>query len=441
MLQHRIKKQKQWLWIFVIVAIAISRVCWYIVQKPYATTNDSPEYISFDSLEVLRGNLSATLGRPPLYGFFLDLMEFAFGTNYLIAVKFVQILVSLLSIFLFSRILRRLGVSSPWKEICVLLYGVSPAVVGWDNMILTESFSLSGVIVFFYWIVLYIQEHRLRYGVLAHLMAVILIFLRPQFLVYLALLLAFLFLKILFPANQEERKKIITLLILQFFLWAAILGYCALFQHEFGVFSLTTTSARQDLKICIDREYYLEFDDKEVSDFIANSMAEQQDAWKACEDTIAKYGRDKINRVTSKFFEDHLARYVSDTFGVMADDMKTYFCGYGLENYNVVSESGTLPPVYSIQIGLFQYITVGHALLASVLEGIAMVIIWVRSRKIPWIHTALFSISACSTFLTYFITCGEYMRTMISIVPYLYCLMAMFLQFCASYFSKKVKNM
>lgn len=418
-----------------IIVTAISRICWYMVQKPYATTNDSPEYISFGTLEVLRGNLGATLGRPPLYGFFLDLMEFLFGANYLVAVKYVQIFVSLLSVFIFARLLRRLGVSSPWREFSVLLYGVSPAIVGWDNMILTESFSLAGVIVFFYWIVLYIQHQRLLYGILAHLMTVMLIFLRPQFLVYLALLFVFLILKMVFPANQAERKKIIILLILQLFLWGAILGYCLLFQREFGVFSLTTTSVRQDLKICIDREYYLEFDDKEVADFVSNCMATQQDAWKACEDTIAQYGRQQINLVTSNFFSDHFARYIFDTFKVMAGDMKTYFCGYGLEGYNVANESGALPQIYNIQIGLFQYMTVGHALLASVLEGIAMVVVWVRSRKIPWIHTALFSISVCTTFLTYFITCGEYMRTMISIVPYLYCMAAMFLQMCTSYFS------
>ena len=227
------KEKRRWLWILVISAIAISRVCWYVVQKPYVTTNDSKEYINFDTSEVLWGNLDATLGRPPLYGFFLDLAELLFGSNYLTTATLIQAFVSLLSIFILSKVLRRLNVSSPWRELCILLYGVSPAVVGWDNMILTESFSLSGVIVFFYWIVLYIQDHRLLYGVLAHLMAFTLVFLRPQFLVYLALLLVFLALKMLFACNKEERKKIATLLILQVFLWGGGSGLLYTFSTLF----------------------------------------------------------------------------------------------------------------------------------------------------------------------------------------------------------------
>lgn len=151
----------------VIAAIVISRICWYGIQQPYIIYPDSTQYIHFDTSEVLSGNLNATDGRPPLYGVFLDLMGAFFGDSYLSATKFVQILVSFLSIVVFAKLLRRLGILSPCRELCVFLYGVTPAVVGWDNAILTESFSLSGTVVFFYWIVLYIQNHQLRYGVLA----------------------------------------------------------------------------------------------------------------------------------------------------------------------------------------------------------------------------------------------------------------------------------
>ena len=399
-------------------------------------TNDSNEYIGFDTSEVLRGNLSATLGRPPLYGFFLDLMARFCGDSDLVAAKFLQVLVSLLSVFIFARLLRHLEVLSPWRELCVFLYGVSPAVVGWENTILTESFSLSGTILFFYWTVLYIKTQHLLYGVLVHLMALALIFLRPQFLVYLALLLVFLVLKLIFPSNTGERKKIVVLLILQAFLWGGIVGYCTLFYQECGVFSLTTASVRQNLKVCIDREYYGEFDDETVANFIAEHMDMGEGAWTVCSSTIEEYGQQRINDVTKRYFSSHLVQYISDTFGVMANDLQGRFYGYGLGSSDIVADTGVLYQIYNFQMGLFQFMTVAHALVFSVLEGVAMMVVWIRRRTLPWVHMALFSISMCTTFLTYFVTCGEYMRTMISIVPYLYCMMGMFLQMCTSHFSR-----
>ena len=63
---------------------------------------------------------------------------------------------------------------------------------GWDNVVLTESLSLSATVVFFFLIVRYIQERRFWDGAGALLVTVWLIFLRPQFLAYLAMLMVFL---------------------------------------------------------------------------------------------------------------------------------------------------------------------------------------------------------------------------------------------------------
>lgn len=430
--------QKQWLWICTIAAIAISRICWYGIQQPYLVYPDSTQYIGFDSSEVLHGNLKAAVGRPPLYGFFLDLMGFIFGENYLLAAKFVQIFISLLSIIVFAKLLHRLGVSSPWQELCVLAYGVTPAVVGWDNAILTESFSLSGTIVFFYWTVRYIQDHRLRYGVLAHLMAVALAFLRPQFLVCLALLLVFLILKLFFPFDRTERKKIAVLLVSQVLIWVGVVGYCASFEKATGVFSLTTASPVQNMRVCIDRGYYTDFDDEEVKKFVEQQMEVQPGNKEVYDATSAQFGIQRCGEVAQHYFSTHFFTYVADTIDVMINDLQTKFCGYGLNSNKInTSARGIFYKAYALQMGLFGFVTVAHALAFSVLEGAAMIVVWVRRRTLPWIHMALFSISMCTTFLTYFVTCGEYMRTMISIVPYLYCMTGMFLQMCTSYFSRR----
>lgn len=117
---------------------------------------------------------------------------------------------------------------------------------------------------------------------------------------------------------------------------------------------------------------------------------------------------------------------------VIEADLGSSFCGYaiGESNYNP-DASRFFYMIDPIQITLFQRVLIVHVLIASMLEGVAMMVVWIGRRTLPWMHMALFSISVCTTFLTYFVTCGEYMRTMISILPYFVCMIGLFLQMCS----------
>lgn len=427
---------RQWTWWIVIVIAVISRICWYGIQQPYVVYPDSTQYISFDTSEVLRGNFNAAEGRPPLYGIFLDFMQMLFHDGYLDATKWVQLILSVLSIFLLAKILHRIGIRSPWRELCVLFYSVTPAVVGWEGAILTESFALSGTVLFFYWVVLYIQEHRLRYGILSNILALLLAFLRPQFMVYLALLLVFYLLKMIFPYNKEERRTVLSLLLLQVVLWGGILGYCSAFEKQTGVFSLSITLPVQNLRLCIDRGYYKDFDDAEMAEFIGRRMDAQQEPIDVCNAALGEFGFKRSGETAKRYLSSHIVQNLADTVDVIINDVQSPFRGYNLHtSQRNAAAPGIFYKMYAVQMALFGFVTVGHALLASVLEGIVMVVVWVRRRRPPWLHMALFSISFCTTFVTYFVTNAEYMRTMSSIMPYFVCLVGMALQKCSEYFA------
>lgn len=423
----------QWLWVCTICAITVSRLFWYAIQQPYLIYPDSTQYIAFDTAAVLQGNMGKAYSRPPLYGMFLDLMELLLGDNSLYAVTAVQMGLSILSIFIFAKLLLRVGVSSPWREVCVFLYGVTPAVVGWENTILTESFSLSGTVLFLYWVVLYIQQHRLRHGVWAICLAAALTFLRPQFMTYMALLVVFLVLKLIFPFHPTERRNILILLLLQAALWGSVFGYSKIHQQSTGIFSLTTTLPIQNLRICIDRGYYMDLDDEEVAAFIARQMQDTGSPKEACDATVAEFGLVRAGETSARYLSSHGKENFFDTLDVIVNDLQSRFLGYGLNSNNIDTKaSGICFKMYALQMSLFGFVTVAHALCASLLEGVAMIIVWVKRRTLPWLHMALFSISVCTTFSTYFVTCAEYMRTMVSIVPYLYCMLALFLQMCSN---------
>ena len=430
-----------WMWVCVIVIAAISRICWYAIQQPYVLYPDSGQYIAFDTSEVLHGNLGAAEGRPPLYGIFLDFMQLLFHESYLDATKFIQVILSILSIILLAKILHRIGVASPWIELCVLFYSVTPAVVGWEGAILTESLALSGTVLFFYWVVLYIQKHCFRYGVFSNLLAFMLSFLRPQFMAYLALLLVFYILKMFFPYNKKERRTILSLLLLQVVLWGSVLGYCSAFEKQTGVFSLSVTLPVQNLRLCIDRGYYKNFDDAEMAEFIGKRMDAQEEPMDICNATLAEFGFKRSGETAKRYLSSHFVQNVADTIEVIVNDLGNPFLGYNLYSSRKNMEArGVFNKLYSIQMALFGFVTVGHVLMASVLEGAAMIFVWVRRRQLPWLHMALFSISICTTFLTYFVTNAEYMRTMSSVMPYFVCMTGLFLQMCSNYAADRQKS-
>lgn len=432
MLSNALKAlRRNWLWCITILAIAFSRICWYGLFNSYMIFPDSEGYIEFNTLAMLKGKW--VNGRAPLYGVFLDFLELLFPKNFLSATSVVQIFVSSLSIFVLAKLLGRLGIRTPWCQFCVLFYGVTSAVLGWDTCILTESFSLSGAIVFFYFTVKYIQDHRFLDGALSNFLAVLLLFLRPQFLIYLALLLVFYILKLFFPYDKTERRTIFSLLAVQLVCWLVVFLYCAGFQRQFGIFSLSDALPRQNLIVCVDRGYYKDLDDPEIVQYLTKCLESGEKGSDACVQAVEIYGNERVDRTTKQYFSEHLWMYFWDTMNVIQGDLESSFCGYAVNksNYNP-DASHFLYTVYPIQIALFQRVLVVHALLASVLEGLAMVIVWVKRRTLPWIHMALFSISICTTFLTYFVTCGEYMRTMVSIMPYFICMLGIFLQMCSN---------
>lgn len=427
--------RENWMWCVVTLLIAASRMCWYGMLQPYKVLADSKEYIAFDTVEMLQGH--ATNGRAPLYGMFLDALELLFADGYLTAAAVIQTIVSTISIVIFAKLLGRIGVRSPWKEGCVFFYGVTPAVVGWEVCIMTESFSLSGAVLFLYFAVLYIQEHRFRYGVISSLLAVTLAFLRPQFMVYMALLLAFYILKLIFPYDKSEQRTLLSLLLLQIVCWAVVFSYCAAFQKQFGIFSLSDALPRQNLKVCVDRGYYGNLDDEEIAQYITEGLGREEDPWLLCLSAVDEYGNARVAATTKRYFYSHFAEYLSDTVQLILSQLGTTFYGYAYNDTSAfnfdVRGKDFIFTIYPIQMRLFGSVQIIYVLVATVLEGTVMLAAWIKRRTLPWIHMALFSIAFCTTFVTFFATSAEYMRTMSSVMPVFCCIVGLLLQMGSDY--------
>lgn len=223
---HKIKKfaaehKREIIFAAIYLLIVVFRFSWFYTHETAIVYRDSQDYLAYDPIRALQG--SAVNGRAPVYGTILYLIRIIVGEwHQLHAATFLQELVGIAVLPLFSATLRRVGVGTRVRAAVLLLYGFCPAVYGWDNVVLTESLSLSATVVFFFLIVRYIQERRFWDGAGALLVTVWLIFLRPQFLTYLAMLMVF-FVWRMFYADKKEKKDLGILLALgQLLRWGSL---------------------------------------------------------------------------------------------------------------------------------------------------------------------------------------------------------------------------
>lgn len=254
------------------------------------------------------------------------------------------------------------------------------------------------------------------------------VFLRPQFLYVFAALFLFFILKSFFEETKAKtNRKITVLMAVQTVL---ILVYCANFKTAYGIFSLSDAMPRQNLITCMQMGYYKEFENEEMAQMLDKFVDGGTVDWTGYDLAVEKYGNAEIAIQTKKYFQQHLTQYICDTANVMLADAYTVFDGYDYRPYDAMRPdlSENARKILRIQGIVFNRLTIGLVLVIVLFEGVSMICVWITERRPPWVHMALFSISMCTTYLTYFLTCGEYMRTMISVLPYFCIMCGMFIQ-------------
>lgn len=221
-----------------------------------------------------------------------------------------------------------------------------------------------------------------------------------------------------------------------------ILVYSNNFKSSYGIFSLSDALPRQNLYTCMERGYYKEFENKDMVKLLEAYDDNGNVDWDGTVAAVEKFGNAEVSRQTMQFFKKHLVAYISDTLNVAVNDMSSGFYGYDAAAKTKDSIPEAVYKIVAIQRALFGKVFVGWTLIASLLEGIAMAYVWITERRPPWIHMALFSITMCTTWLTYFVTCGEYMRTMVSVLPYFYIMVGLFIQWtCTASLPEKAEHL
>ena len=187
----------------VLCAVLLLRIMIFAISQIF-TAPDSFEFIHMDGFQWMHGVLDRY--RLPLYPTLIELCQRLSGGFSLKLVCIIQLFASLGSIVALYALFKKLS-DKPYVYLPLFAACCASNVMSyWDNLILTESLSLSLTAILLWALVCYIKEHKLRYIIIAIVTAGLGAFLRVTFAVYVGAIFVFLLLQLLFPGAEETKK-------------------------------------------------------------------------------------------------------------------------------------------------------------------------------------------------------------------------------------------
>lgn len=408
--------------ILVFSGILVVRSIYLLSYKLVHLCPDSIGYMEYDFNKLI--SLDFSDGRTPIYPLVLKLSRLIFGEgNYLRCVSLFQSIISFIATIYFYKALKLITN----KKLLILgitfFFGASNTFVGYDTVILTESLALSGTVFLIYYLLSYLKYNQIKSGIKAICLTLILTFLRPSFLLFDAIILVFLILQFIITRKKEIKK----LILISLGSFAIILSYSFLFYNSMGIFTISDPMPRQLLIVCIDRGYYLDSEDKEYVEFIKEGVREHNnDSWGAISGAIPKFGLKRTQNYAKECIKNNLPQYVKDQLQISLENANYDFYAYNIvkENLNPYMEAAR-----NLCLSLFDILKPIHALLLAVyflyitLEGLIV------DKKIYWLPIGFFAFITLIFVSSMIATCGEYIRTMIHMFPFIYVGLAYLVEF------------
>ncbi len=233
-----------------VVLIVLSSVllCVEFLCFGVSTNYDSASYwTAWQSLTS--GNLD--LYRTPVYPLLLGGASCLFGTHAITAIILCQMVIFECSVFCFWS-LTSLFTSSRKAMFCIsAIYALAPGISTYTLCVLTESLSISGIVVLLWILHRFYQTPCAVDAIFVVVLVVSLIFLRPVFL-YLGVVVCVL---VVLWWIQRRVKQAVTLLVSLLLTLSLLVCYVQDMQRIYGLAALTRVSLVNDAKISITEQF------------------------------------------------------------------------------------------------------------------------------------------------------------------------------------------
>jgi len=255
-------------WIMMVAALGYLALFCFGYFKPLAGS-DTDDYLraadNISLAHLLSGDVDSL--RTPVFPALICLARTLVGNDHAgQTVVIFQYFLYWLSILFFYRIVKNYPLSPFCTHGCVLVYALSPTLLAWNQMIYTESLSISSFVIVIALFSIYLCRPVYVTAILLGFSGFYLVMLRPSFL-FFPLLMLVLWLPIMISRRVEFCKHLTglgcTIVSLCF-----IFGYCHLVQKKCGVFSVSEVVVTNQYLILVQSGLYQKGKDTTIVDTI-----------------------------------------------------------------------------------------------------------------------------------------------------------------------------
>lgn len=394
-------------WVFLISAVI--RTLYY--STLFATRQvDTASYINYHA-NILLGQTEAL--RTPVYPYFIKFIGLFSEANLINNVATVQIIISYLSIILFYKTTRNI-LKTRWMIVAAsLLYGAMLPIINFDKVIITESLSVSYMVLFMYLIAGYLQTPKTSKAIILTLSVFIAIMLRPSFIYLLPLTTAFWLFRLMMI--KPERKACLAGLIASVMVIILLMGYAYLNQQNFGFNGISVVTNNNQMTVITKAGLYNNGNDPEISNAIKNNFRQLHKKVVPKDSLInimVKFDHERVHEFLVNCILNQKRAYAAHIFGVIQ----------GLQNVNIFTDyaihksSALAYRMDDIEYSVFRINFIFLYLFLS-LCLVLLIIKWLKTKQLPWFILFLWLIAMAQIAVAIIGGYDEYQRLIVAAVP------------------------
>ncbi len=324
--------------------------------------------------------------RTPAYPLFLHICENIGGEDVNAVAVFFQILVFYVSIWFFYKLLAQFTSNHVMLAAGTILYGCMTPYINFNFMLLTESFSVSLIIAFSYFLVRFIKEDKLSFLTVSVVLSFLMTMIRPGAVyLYVVDVLAFIPLIVKLIRKKISFDKKVLIPVISFVLCvAALFGYMSKNKADNGYYGLSYVSDMNRFYDVVMADIWQDNSDKEIVDKLneltsdgPGTLGAAIDAESFIRETYSDPAR--IKKFNSEAIDDHTKDYCYFLF------KKVWTMGANNMSYNLSNDSYYLKEDVSrdiLWIGDFLDFNVNFVYLTVLMSGIIIVAMLFEKKRL-----------------------------------------------------------
>jgi 4-amino-4-deoxy-L-arabinose transferase-like glycosyltransferase len=196
-------------------------------------------------------------------------------------------------------------------NISTIIYGASPFIFIWNNIVMTESLAMCAVTLLAYMTISYLKKPNIFFAYFIGIYIFGLIMLRPAFIYIVVIYLLFWIIR--YFTNKSEIKNNIIGSVSMLICIILVLLYSLLIKVNYGNFEITNVSTANKVANIIESGTYVSGDNKNIIDMINNELKGRnykEDFWSSTYKAINNFEKRDIDQYCSSVYKNDTKRYL-----------------------------------------------------------------------------------------------------------------------------------